>query len=239
MQSAQTEPKTFAEMITPDHSSETMGVYEPKIDTVESQTDTTEKKTPVRYNTETIRKPDGRRESDYKPRRTRKFGLYSYKLHNIRESVLVTTNIEPERPYSQNELTVMDNLFFKDMGLSKKFVFHTGCGHSYYLKSKGERLKKLQASVSNAENEEERMCFENVGNCSVCWKGNRTPRELETSALDFIKLYETYFPDLLEAPFTRKSFRGVMIQRVFYIWLYNEQYETTDYKTKNRNRYSR
>lgn len=226
-------------------SNTTTGIFQ-VIDTSLSPTDThasatTARIKPARKTQNPVQSEDGENaDANRKPRRYRKYGLYSYKLHNIRESILNTTEIDPDRPYSQKELSVIHNLFFQDMGLSNKFVVHTDCGHFYFLKRKGDRLKKLEEKCGDSDaNDDDPKCFENVGNCSVCWKGNRTPNELETAAMDFIQLYENYYPDLLRIADMRKSFQGLIIQRVFYIWLYNEQYQTMDYKKKNQrgNRY--
>ena len=129
-------------------------------------------------------------------------------LTNPDDSCLYNEWVEPERPYSQRELDTLENDFFEKMQLSTELsTLHNGCGHAYLVKKNGAKFKDLLAEPE----------MRDVGNCSVCWKLGRTPRELRYLANDFIRIYN------LEAS-TRKTFYDYQVKRTFYTWLYNENY---------------
>jgi hypothetical protein len=129
-------------------------------------------------------------------------------LTNPDDSCLHNEWIEPERPYSQKELDALETDFFEKIQLSTGLsALHNGCGHTYQVKKNGVKFKELLAEPE----------MRDVGNCSVCWKLSRTPRELKHLANDFIQLYK---------PETniRKSFYDYQVKKTFYTWLYSENY---------------
>ena len=65
------------------------------------------------------------------------------------------------------------------------------------------------------------MCQKNsddVGKCSVCWKINKTPKNLQDKARN---LSQEYCNTFKENP-TYLSYQKVDLERSYYIWLYNE-----------------
>jgi len=124
------------------------------------------------------------------------------------ESCLYNEWIEPERPYSQMELDALETEFFEKIQLSTELsALHNECSHTYRVKKNGAKFKELLADPE----------MRDVGNCSVCWKLSRTPRELKHLANDFIQLYKPE-TDI------RKSFYDYQVKKTFYTWLYSENY---------------
>jgi len=123
------------------------------------------------------------------------------------QSVLEETYVEPQRPYSQNELQHIRERNFRTLRVGDTRVHHKRCDHFYYVKHNGRKEKKAKESG-----------FEDVGSCSVCWKFNKTHRNLKNKADSMLGEYRRVFfnnPDYL-------SYDNVDVENIFYRWLYEE-----------------
>ena len=129
-------------------------------------------------------------------------------------SVLHTVWEEPSRPYAQRELKDMERRLLRNMYLTNDMASHTSCGHRYYVKYGGVKYKQIHAEDSTGP--------VNVGNCSVCWKLRQTPNELIPLIEEFITLYE----EDCENPEARRTFFAFEVARIFYTWLYREDFNT-------------
>jgi hypothetical protein len=120
-------------------------------------------------------------------------------------SVLEKNYEEVTRPYSQKELENTRNHNFHNFRIGKHMIEHKECNHFYFAKANGKKEKEFIECKS-------------VGNCSVCWKINRTPRKLRNKAYELVQAYSETFrtiPSYL-------TFRDVLVELDFYTWLYNE-----------------
>jgi hypothetical protein len=122
-------------------------------------------------------------------------------------SILEQEYMEPDRPYSQKELQFNRERVMKMLRVGTTRAHHKRCDHFYNVKIHGRKEKEIK---------EEKDC--DVGNCSVCWKFNKTPRHLKTIARSLISAYCT---DFYESS-TYLSFDNVDIETTFYKWLYEE-----------------
>ncbi len=126
------------------------------------------------------------------------------------QSILHTVWTEPDRPYSQNELRTLEKELNTKLQLDTIGVRHQECGHAYLIKKNGVRSKEIRENYPND-------IYPDVGNCSVCWKKSKTPRELLPLANEFISL-------VLEYENSPRTFYTFMIKTIFYTWLYDEAY---------------
>lgn len=126
-------------------------------------------------------------------------------------SVLEKEYKDPDRPYSQKELSNMRYANRRAMRLGTVRAKHLKCGHFYLTKYNGYKAKKI-----------EEMKDEDVGNCSVCWKLSKTPRRLTNSAKSLIQFYCVNF----DPTPTYLSYELVEGETDFYKWLYEEFMET-------------
>ena len=113
---------------------------------------------------------------------------------------------EPDRPYSQNELHFNREKLFSKLRIGKIRAYHK-CNHFYFVKENGRKEKEI---LVNKEND--------CGNCSVCWRLNKTPRHLKNKAKEMVDAYcETFysFPNFL-------SYDNADLEIVFYKWLYDQ-----------------
>lgn len=151
-------------------------------------------------------------ETTHIDRQRRMHDMKSKQTNNIvhpDDSILHTEWIEPDRPYSQKELTDMEEKLYTKLQVDKDvFVKHEDCGHYYRVKKNGVRYKQLLSDPTNID----------VGNCSVCWKITKTPRKLSYLVDDFVSLHN----DGINSD--RKSLYTFQINKIFYTWLYNEFY---------------
>lgn len=122
-------------------------------------------------------------------------------------SVLEIDYLGPDRPFSQKELNYMSNSTYKTLRIGQTRAHHKICDHFYDVKSNGRKEKEIIESKSS-----------DVGNCSVCWKFNKTPRHLKTRARNLITCYYNNF--LNKPKFL--TFDSVDTQSTFYKWLYEE-----------------
>jgi hypothetical protein len=123
-------------------------------------------------------------------------------------SVLEKTCSNEDRPYSRKELEALHKNLLRRMRIGSVYINHPDCNHGYYCKAGGKKEKDMKESNG-----------ENVGNCSVCWKLNRTPKRLKNSARDLINHYMDRSPLLYSPPGTYFLFE---LETDFYTWLYNE-----------------
>lgn len=125
------------------------------------------------------------------------------------QSILLTEWSNPDRPYSQRELQTLKQQFFKQNQLSQDlFVHHNECGHVYHVKDGGNKWRQLSQHPEDND----------LGNCSVCWKLSKTPRELLEAADDFENIFRTNFNN------PRETYLNLQVLKIFYGWLYNEEY---------------
>lgn len=122
-------------------------------------------------------------------------------------SVLEQEYVEPSRPYSQNELQHLRTMLYKSLRLGKVRAQHKNCNHFYLVKENGRKEKEMQEQKSL-----------DVGNCSVCWKQKKTPRNLNTEARNMVNQYCNAF---LEEP-KYMTYNLMDLEAIFYTWLYTE-----------------
>lgn len=123
-------------------------------------------------------------------------------------SILESTYERPTRPYSSHELNDTRNMFMKKNNLSNIIAYHKKCPHFYYVKENGRKEKEI------AENND------NVGNCSCCWKLNKTPKHLIKNAEELINIYSEKFK--MHPSYITYDLLDIEIS--FYKWLYLEKY---------------
>ena len=122
-------------------------------------------------------------------------------------SILEQEYVEPCRPYSQRELQCKRECLFRTLRVGKVRARHKRCEHFYLVKDNGRKQKEIEEKKS-----------EDVGNCSVCWKFNKTPRHLKTRARSLINAYCNTFYETLDF----MSYENTDLESVFYRWLYEE-----------------
>lgn len=121
-------------------------------------------------------------------------------------SILDQEYNEQTRPYSQNELHFNREKLFSKLRIGKVRAYHK-CNHFYFVKENGRKEKEILEYKN-----------EDCGNCSVCWKLNKTPRHLKTKAKSLIDAYcdRFYqFPLFL-------SYDDSDVEIIFYKWLYEQ-----------------
>lgn len=123
-------------------------------------------------------------------------------------SVLDKSCTDESRPYSHKELEVMHKSLLQRLRIGTVYITHPECNHGYYCKSGGKKEKEAQESNGK-----------NVGNCSVCWKFNRTPKRLKNTAKNLVECYMNRLLDDFKPP---KSYFCYELEADFYTWLYNE-----------------
>lgn len=123
-------------------------------------------------------------------------------------TVLINDYEGPSRPYSQKELNNLRESFFRRLGIGNVRIEHSNsCGHFYFTKTNGKK-----------EKESKEKGVSDVGNCSVCWKISKTPRNLKTNAHDLVYYFSTAFYDVP----TTLDHGLFTLEHDFYTWLYNE-----------------
>ena len=122
-------------------------------------------------------------------------------------SVLDSEYVEPSRPYSQKELEQMRIQTYRSMRLGKNKAHHRRCDHFYLVKDNGRKEKEMKENNSS-----------DTGNCSVCWKLNKTPRNLKNHARNLVTSYSNTFYD--EPKFL--SHGTVDLEASYFKWLYQE-----------------
>jgi hypothetical protein len=128
--------------------------------------------------------------------------MYKYKMTT---SILEQEYVEPDRPYSQRELQYNRNIVFNTLRIGKTRAHHKRCDHFYYVKDHGRKEKEIKEVNS-----------EDVGNCSVCWKFNKTPKHMKTTAKNLTNEYCKKFYD----PPKYLTYEDVDLETTFVKWLY-------------------
>ena len=123
-------------------------------------------------------------------------------------SVLEKNYEEPKRPYSMNELLDTRNMNISRLRLGQMLIKHTECNHVYFAKLNGKKEKEVSENNKILN-----------GNCSVCWKLNRTPNKLKESAKSLINDYMNTSQTKFNPP---KQYAYVELENDFYTWLYKE-----------------
>lgn len=145
--------------------------------------------------------------------------LSAYQVYTGEESVLLKPVPDRSRPYGSVELGDLRRQMFYEFNLSSKvWIYHERCDHAYYVKQWGKKYKQVVEDVDNPK------ANENVGSCSICWKLRQTPKSVYQDARDLVAHYEGILSDYIynNAPIT---FNQLMIERIFYTWLYLEDYK--------------
>ena len=122
-------------------------------------------------------------------------------------SILEQDYVEPDRPYSQKELQYNRDRVFRTLRVGPIRGYHKRCDHFYYVKEHGRKEKEIKEAKS-----------EDVGNCSVCWKFNKTPMHLKASARNLTNEYQKRFN---KTP-TYLTYEDVDLEITFVKWLYEE-----------------
>ena len=119
-----------------------------------------------------------------------------------------TDYIPQKRPYSQNELKFLRENLYKSMNIGNIKTSHSKCYHFYFVKKNSRKEKEIKETNSN----------ENIGNCSVCWKINKTPRNLRDRAYDLVDSYcRTFYDENYNY-----NYNLLDLETIFYKWLYFE-----------------
>ena len=116
---------------------------------------------------------------------------------------------DQDRPYSQNELKYKRQRLFYSLRLGKIKACHSKCDHFYFVKQNGRKEKDIIENKSN-----------DSGNCSVCWKYNKTPRYLKNKARELINYYNDVFS--FNDEYTYFNYEDNELESIFYTWLYEE-----------------
>ena len=124
-------------------------------------------------------------------------------------SVLEIEHEQQERPYSQDELLHIRNSFYQRLRLSDTIAQHKNCNHSYKVKENGKKFNQI-IETNNSE----------CGNCSVCWKLKRTPKNLKKSAEDLVFFFQETFDENCNKEYI--TFDNLFLEQDFYNWLYKE-----------------
>lgn len=115
--------------------------------------------------------------------------------------------VKSYRPYSQKELEYKRERVLKSLKVGSTRVHHIRCDHFYCVKDKGRKEKEIKESKKD-----------DVGNCSVCWRFQTTPRNLKEHARDLI----CSFKEKCFSPSKYLNYMDVYTEIKFYKWLYIE-----------------
>ena len=119
-------------------------------------------------------------------------------------SILEADYVEPNRPYSQKELSYIRDRLYNDLRLGDVKAHHKNCKHFYIVKKHSRKEK----DITEQKNDD-------IGNCSVCWKINKTPRYLQDRADSLVNDYTKYF----STNPTYLTYDLVDLESCFYKWL--------------------
>ena len=120
-------------------------------------------------------------------------------------SILEQEYMEPKRPYSQKELQYNRDRVFHTLRVGRIKAHHKKCDHFYYVKENGRKEKEIKEANSV-----------DIGNCSVCWKFNKTPGHLKTMARHLTNEYCKKFFN----PPKYITYEDVDLETTFLKWLY-------------------
>jgi hypothetical protein len=134
-------------------------------------------------------------------------------------SFLETEYIEPTRPYSENELKFLRENLYKNLNIGTIKTFHSKCDHFYFVKKNSRKEKEIKEKNKTLD----------IGNCSICWKINKTPHNLQDRAYDLSDSYcRMFYNDNY-----KYSYQLLDLETIFYKWLYYDNRENKDNKHKN------
>jgi hypothetical protein len=123
-------------------------------------------------------------------------------------SILESEYEDPTRPYSQNELHFLKKRNLRRLRIGVYEAYHSRCNHSYYVRKGGRKEKTIKENTN----------FQDVGNCSICWKLSKTDINFQNKAEDLIDSYMELFMD----PEKKLNYYDVELERIFYTWLYED-----------------
>jgi len=130
-------------------------------------------------------------------------------MKNAKISVLEQSYSKQDRPYSQKELQFKRDNIFRYLNVGQTRACHKQCKHFYYVKENGRKEKDIKETNS-----------EDVGNCSVCWKINKTDNRLKDQAIFMVDEYCKIFIHNLRHK--TLSYDNVDLEITFYKWLYKD-----------------
>ena len=116
--------------------------------------------------------------------------------------------VEPQRPYSQKELQYNREQLFRNLHIGNVRAHHNRCQHFYFVKENGRKHKEIEETKNS-----------DIGNCSVCWKINKTPYNQKHLAQDLVYHYDKEF----SVKNDNITHYRQDLERVFYTWLYEDQ----------------
>jgi len=143
-------------------------------------------------------------------------------MSSERVSVLESAYVKQQRPYSENELKYLRENLYKKINIGTIKAYHSKCQHFYFVKNNSRKEKEIK----------EKNNSENVGNCSVCWKINKTEKRLKNNAYDLVDSYCNGFYNNPE----NYNYNLLDLENGFYTWLYlenNERNERTERTERN------
>jgi hypothetical protein len=111
------------------------------------------------------------------------------------------------RPYSQNELQYKREIVLNSLKIGSTRAHHIRCDHFYCVKDKGRKEKEIKEAKKD-----------DIGNCSVCWRFQKTPRHLKEDARELI----CSFKEMCFSTSRHLYYMDVDIETKFYKWLYME-----------------
>ena len=107
-------------------------------------------------------------------------------MSNEKLSILESKYVPQQRPYSENELKYLRENLYRKVNIGTIKAYHSKCQHFYFVKNNSRKEKEIK----------EKNTSENVGNCSVCWKINKTDKRLKKSAYELVDTYcEIFYND--------------------------------------------
>lgn len=137
----------------------------------------------------------------------------------LKKSILESEYIEQNRPFSQNELKYLRENLYRNLRLGKQIATHSKCRHFYYVKENSRKEKEILDTNKT----------ENVGNCSVCWKVNKTEEYLKDKA---VYLVESYCDSFYKEP-KKYTYDLLDLETIFYKWLYYDNNNRYDDNNNN------
>jgi hypothetical protein len=137
-------------------------------------------------------------------------------------SILESDYNPQDRPYSQDELWDMRDQLYKKFRLGTTKACHAKCRHFYYVKQNGRKEKDILEKNNH-----------DVGNCSVCWKINKSEKDQKHRAINMVDCYSNTFFE--EPKFI--SYRLIDLETLFYSWLY-ESDDLNNQKNFSKKKYN-
>jgi hypothetical protein len=122
-------------------------------------------------------------------------------------TILESQYNEPTRPFSQKELKDKQDFLYKKLRIGTVMACHPKCKHFYLTRKNSRKEQDIQANL------------EDIGNCSVCWKINKTPYNQKHLAQDLVYHYDKEFSNKND----NITHYRQDLEQVFYTWLYEDQ----------------